>query len=121
MRFVEEKGWEIFNGGLGGDEQRESILIQEQKGTQLLDYVLGSKDVKEKIRELKIWDKIDSDHHPMEIVIEGRDKWRRECRGGKCWKEVWDEEDRERFKQKLEGMMTEGGEVEEEWKKMEVG
>lgn len=44
------------------------------KGNTVIDYVVGNKEVKESIRELRIEDKIDLDHHPMKVVIREKEK-----------------------------------------------
>lgn len=37
-----------------------------------IDYVIGNKEVKEKVKDMRIGDKVDSDHHSMEVGIEGK-------------------------------------------------
>lgn len=61
----------------------------------MIDYVIGALEVRDRIGSMRIGDKVDSDHHPVEIWIEdragrkiGRRKGRREWRG------VWNEEGR---------------------------
>lgn len=72
VKVVEEKGWEIFNENIRGDKKGECTYTGAI-GNTVIDYVLGDKEVKESIREMKIRDKVDSDHHLVEVVIEGRD------------------------------------------------
>lgn len=90
VKFVEEKGWEIFNGSIRGDEERE-YMYTGAKGNTVIDYFIGSKEVKENIKELGIGDKMDSAHHPVKVVTGGREKWRGEGKkGSRCWRKVWD-------------------------------
>lgn len=62
VKFVEEKGWEIFNENIRRDEEGECTYT-EVIGSTVIDYVLGDKEVKESVREIKIGDKVDSDHY----------------------------------------------------------
>jgi len=50
IEFVEEKGWEIFNGNMRGDEEGE-YTFTGGKGNTVIDYIMGSKDVKEELKE----------------------------------------------------------------------
>lgn len=47
-------------------------------------------------------DRVNSDHHPVKALLEGEVKDKRN-RGKyrKCWREVWDDEDRNVFRQKV--------------------
>lgn len=76
--FVEERGWSVFNGNIKGDEEGE-FTYTGGKGNIVIDYVIGSGEVKEKIAEMRIGDKMDSDHHPLEMTIrrEGEERERR--------------------------------------------
>lgn len=48
----------------------------------MIDYVLGNKEVKDRIGEMKVGYRIESDHQLVEVVIKGREEWRRkEWRG----------------------------------------
>lgn len=87
IKFV-EKGWEIFNGNIRGDEEGE-YTYSRAIGSTDIDYVLGDKEVKESTREMTIRDKVDSDHYPVEVVIKkginGRGKSRE---GSRVWRGV---------------------------------
>lgn len=72
--------------------------------------MIGDHKAREKIVRMKVRDRIDSDHHPVDIWIEGGRVGKGRVRGKNCWREVWDEEGRESFKQKLEGMVEMGEE-----------
>jgi len=66
VELVEEKGWSIFNGNMRGDEEGE-FTFTEGKGYTVIDYVIGDEDVRGRIKRMRIGDKIDSDHHPVEV------------------------------------------------------
>jgi len=38
----------------------------------VIDYVIGDEETRGRIRRMKIGDKVDSDHHPPEIWVEGK-------------------------------------------------
>lgn len=50
---MEEKGLEIFNGRIRGDEEEE-LLFTGGMGETVIDYIVGSVKVRERIREMKI-------------------------------------------------------------------
>lgn len=84
---MEEDGWRIFSGCIIGDEEGE-YSFTEGKGNTVIDCVIGDLEVRDKIGSRRIEDKVDSDHHPVEVWIEdragrktGRRKGRRERRG----------------------------------------
>jgi len=102
-------------------DEEEEFTFTGGRGNSTIDYVLGDEEVREEIEELRIGDKINSDHHPVEVKVKGRKrgrmigkKERKERRG------VWDEEGRKEFRQKLGecgGMRNES--IERQWKEME--
>lgn len=36
-----------------------------------MDYVIGDEEVRRKVKKLRVRERIDSDHHPMKIWLEG--------------------------------------------------
>lgn len=85
--FIEERGWMVFNGKVKGDEQGEYTFTGGRGGTAI-DYVLGDKEVKDRIERMRVGDR--TDHQPMEVWIRG--EWeRRGGRGAKerGWRGVW--------------------------------
>lgn len=81
MEFIEEKGWKIFNENIEGDEEGE-FTFTGGKGTTVIDYVLGSKVTKEKIRRRRIGKEVDSDHQPIELVVRGKKRLEEENSSG---------------------------------------
>lgn len=69
---------------------------------------------------MRIGDRVNSDHHPVEVEIKevARVK-RKDCRE-KRWRGVWDEEECRRFREKVGEIKQRGGElaVGEEWERM---
>lgn len=98
---MEENGWGILNGCTRGDEEEE-YSFTGGKGNMVIDYAIGDLEIRERIKSLKIGDRVDSDHHPVEIWIEDRgDRKIRKKKGKREWRGVWDEEGRKEFKQSL--------------------
>ncbi|EZA48016.1 hypothetical protein X777_14457 [Ooceraea biroi] len=53
------------------------------KGCTVIDYILGDREIRESIIEMRVADRIDSDHHPVEVRIKGEKSRKREKRGDK--------------------------------------
>src|SRR5436190_10590343 len=71
VSYIEEMGWSIFNGDMRGDEEGEWTFTGG-RGNTVIDYVIGNEECREKVKRLRVGDRIDSDHHPIEMEIEGR-------------------------------------------------
>lgn len=54
-----------------GDEEGE-YTFTGGKGNTVINYVIGNLEVRDRIGNMRIGDKVDSDHHPMEVWIENR-------------------------------------------------
>jgi len=123
VEWVEEMGWGIMNGSMKGDEEGE-FTFTGGRGNTTIDLVIGDVEVRESIEYMEIGDRIDSDHHPVEVEVKGKEWKRRKGKGEKKeWRGVWDEEGREVFRQRLgevEGGRSESSEdIEVQWKGME--
>lgn len=82
VKFIEEKGWEIFNGNVVRDEEGE-YTFTGGRGNTVMDYIMGGREVKEMIERLKIGLQADSDHQTVEVVIKGGEKGRTKEGGGR--------------------------------------
>ncbi|XP_029176098.1 trichohyalin-like [Nylanderia fulva] len=120
LEFMGERGWSIMNGNTKGDEEGEWTFTGG-RGNTVIDYVIGNEDSGEKVRRLRIRDKVDSDHHPIEVEIEGwQRRERRKSRGGR--RGVWNEEGRRIFEGKVGEIGEIGGgeeEIDGEWERIE--
>lgn len=68
-----EKGQEIRSGREGIMDCRVKVGRKTgDKECTVMDYLIGDEDVKGRIKRMKIGDRIDSDHHSVEIWVEGR-------------------------------------------------
>lgn len=117
--FLEEKGWRIFNGNVRGDEEGE-YTFTGGRGNTVIDYVLGGEEVKERVKRMRIGDRIETDHHPLEVWIRGGESKRKEKeKKYRSSRGVWDEESCRMFRSKLGRMELGKKEIGEEWEKME--
>lgn len=81
VEFFEKIGWSIFNGNIKGDEERKFIFIGG-KGSTMIDYVVRSEDVRSKVGNLRIGDRVNSDQHSLEVLLKGEVRRREGGKGG---------------------------------------
>lgn len=53
-----------------GDEEGE-FTFTEGKGNTVIDYVMEDELMEKKVERIRIGDKVNSDHHPIEVWIRG--------------------------------------------------
>lgn len=89
LEFIENRRWEIFNENIEGDKKGE-FTYTEGRGNTVIDYIIGERETKERIKEMRVGDMVESDHHSLEIRIrekrrEGREKGKERVvgKGGK--------------------------------------
>lgn len=63
-----------------GDEEREYTFTRKVKYT-VIDYIIKDRETKEWVEEMKVWNKIDSDHQPVEVTIRRREKRKEKQKG----------------------------------------
>lgn len=112
LKWLAERGWTVMNGEVTGDEEGECTYIGA-RGETVIDYVCGDKEVKEKVKWMKIGENIESDHQPIIVAIEvegiRRRKWRKrngDKNGNK--RGVWNEAGKNKFKEVIRGIGVEG-------------
>lgn len=66
----------------------------QEKGN---DYIMGDEEVRDCVERMKVGEKVDSDHQPVEVWIRGKRERKRE----EGWKGVWNEEGREAFRESI--------------------
>ncbi|XP_077255453.1 uncharacterized protein LOC143893678 [Temnothorax americanus] len=120
VNSLEERGWEILNGNVRGDEEGE-FTFTGGRGSTVIDYIIGEGEVREKIVSMVVGERVDSDHHPLEVVVrrgeeeEGRrGGWKKRSRG------VWNEEGTKRFIEKIGEVEVKEVELNKEWEEMEI-
>lgn len=100
--------------------RRESLRLRLRRGSTIIDYIIGDSEVRDKIVRMTVGDRVDSDHHPVEVRLEGKVKgiWKG-CKRRKCWRGAWDEESRKEFRRKMGRLEIGGRELDEELEIME--
>jgi len=68
LGIVEDRGWDIKNENMREDEKEELTHIGG-RGKLMLNYVLINQKAWDKIEEMKIGNRTESDHQPLEIEI----------------------------------------------------
>lgn len=96
-----------------GDEEKEFMFTRGRRNT-VIDYIIDI-EVRNKILKMTVEDGVDSNHHPVEVRLEGEVK---RIRNGdkhrKCWRGIWDEEGRNEFNKKMSRLKTGGRELDED-------
>ncbi|XP_044595842.1 uncharacterized protein LOC123272891 [Cotesia glomerata] len=119
-RFIEERGWAILNGCIEGDEEGEWTFVGE-RGCSVIDVVMSDERNRDKILELKVEDRTESDHLPVSVKVIAKgsreEKKDRETRQG-TGRELWTKEGIENFQEGLKDEETTRGSVEEEWESL---
>jgi len=73
------------------------------RGNTVIDYVIGDKEIRGKMNRMRIGERIDSDHHPIEVWIRGKGQEGGRSgviRGDRYWRGIWNKEDKKMFKRK---------------------
>lgn len=58
--FLGELEWSIVSGSVEGEEEREWTFT-EGRGESIIDYVLGNKQTRERMRRMRVEGRVDSD------------------------------------------------------------
>lgn len=82
IEWVQEKGWQIFNGRTEGDWDGEYTYVGA-RGNTMIDYMLVNDRMRRKVRRLEIEGRVESDHMPMVVTIKTREELRKETDKGK--------------------------------------
>lgn len=98
MKWIEENGWGIFSGCIKRDKKRE-YTFTGGKGNMTIDYVLGHKELRERIESMTIEDRIDSDHHPVKVKCRSEEVKRRRRKKEKVWRGIWDQKKKKILKE----------------------
>jgi len=68
LDLVEDREWDIANENMRGDENGELTYIGGREES-VVDYVLVNQKTWDKIEKMKIGNRTESDHQPLEIEI----------------------------------------------------
>jgi hypothetical protein len=106
IEWIEENGWEVLNGNKRGDEEGEVTYVGS-RGETVIDYAIVNEAAWERAKEFKVGERVDSDHLPLEITIEGtnqEEKEKGEMREEekKVVVKVWSEHGVKEYRRRLE-------------------
>ena len=113
LDLINRNGWGILNGNCKGDEEGEWTYIG--RGNSVVDYICNA-ETWEEIEEMKVGERGESDHQPLEIRIRREIKDRKEKRERE-WiiMEEWSENGVEKYREKMRRAEWEGITVNEQW------
>ncbi|KAJ3660702.1 hypothetical protein Zmor_005140 [Zophobas morio] len=98
-------GWEILNGNKEGDEEGEWTYVGA-RGESIIDYGIVNEEAWEEIESFKVGERVESDHMPLEIKIKAKEqeyeKQERRNERKELEKRIWDEEEIQRYRSRLE-------------------
>jgi hypothetical protein len=105
IEWIEENGWEVLNGNKRGDEEGEVTYVGS-RGETVIDYAIVNEAAWERVKEFKVGVRVDSDHLPLEITIEGTNQEEKEKGEMKEEKKVivkvWSEQGVREYRRRLE-------------------
>lgn len=117
LNKIRERGWMILNGSF---EKEGGWTYIGELGTSVIDYVVSNEKAIEEVKKVKEGNRTESDHVPMEVELEGKEKRKRkEDNMVKVERSIWSEEGVEYYHGKCKGWgckKTENGEI---WKELE--
>ncbi|XP_076673700.1 uncharacterized protein LOC143371907 [Andrena cerasifolii] len=103
LEVVEERGWNILNGNMEGDEKGE-YTCTGPRGSTVIDYIITNVEAEEEIKKFTVEERVESDHMPLIAELYGGNKrGEREGNQKERWRErrVWTEEGRREFQIEL--------------------
>ncbi|XP_029054555.2 eukaryotic translation initiation factor 3 subunit A-like [Osmia bicornis bicornis] len=121
LEALRETGWEIMNGNIRRDEEGE-FTYTGARGNTVIDYVIAEEQGKERMKRMGIGDKIDSDHHPIILKMEGWGVGKEEEKERKkpVARGNWSQQGRENFKKEINWKERRRGNLEEDMESMMV-
>lgn len=84
--FIEKRRWIILDGNAKRD-QGGKYTFTGKVGCTVIKYIIKDKETKEWVKEVRVGDKIDLDHQPVEVIIREREKKKETRRKGKFLEE----------------------------------
>ncbi|XP_071581926.1 uncharacterized protein [Temnothorax nylanderi] len=123
--LIQDKGWYVLNGTMVGDWDGEYTFVGA-RGSSVIDYVFCNKKARDFVRELSIGDRVDSDHMPMMVTLEGGgeeegEEGKEERREEEIWKICWDKKAIQKYRESTDSIIWEHdlqGSVEDKWQKL---
>lgn len=95
IKMIGERGWNILNGNIYGDEEGEYTYLGPQ-GNSVIDYIITNTEALEKVERMKVGNRIDTDHQPVTVYLTGHNLAEEEGETTKLT-EDWSEVQKEQF------------------------
>lgn len=73
INWIKEKGFYIINGAIDGDWEGEFTYVGT-RGSSVIDYILVNEGLYDRVKKLKIDERVESDHMPLNVYIELEEK-----------------------------------------------
>lgn len=116
--MIKESGWTILNGNMQGDEEGEYTYIGKQ-GSTVIDYVITNEKALDRIGELRVGEKVDSDHQPLEIELKSKiHRTREEKETDTREYAIWGEEERMKYEARTAEAEFGKETLEESWREI---
>jgi len=116
---IQKQGLGILNGNTRGDDQGE-WTFEGAQGRSVIDYAICNIEAWEKVKSMKIGERTESDHMPLEIemniIIQKEDKEVKEEE--KIQIEDWSVEGCRVYEENLRSRKETVGNIQEEWEEL---
>lgn len=99
--------------------KRGEFTFTGGKRNTIINYTIGDKEAKEETDRMRVGNKVDSNHQPVEVWIKGEEEKEVGGRKRRRWRGTWNEKGSDRFIKKLENIKLGDGKIGEEWDKVE--
>ncbi|CAD6229117.1 GSCOCG00012085001-RA-CDS, partial [Cotesia congregata] len=119
-KFLSERGWAIANGSIKGDEEGEWTFVGE-RGCSVIASVLSNNKLQEKIMEVKVEERVESDHMPVVAGIRvkrDRSGGRRKRAVNGTTRGIWSKESTRKFEEEFKEWDGVKSSVEEDWQEL---
>ena len=97
LEWVNERGWTILNGTTPSDRSGQWTFVGA-RGSSVIDYVIANRQANEKVLDMEVQCRVESDHLPLVVTFSARTNARinsavpaETARGEKGHKVVWSE------------------------------
>lgn len=79
LKLIEERGWNILNGNMRGDESGEYTFIGA-RGYSVIDYIIVNSEALNKTKKMKVGCRCETEHQPVIMEIKGTRQREKETR-----------------------------------------
>ncbi|KYM97841.1 hypothetical protein ALC62_11466 [Cyphomyrmex costatus] len=114
LKVMEEEGWGIMNGRKQGNEKGEWIYSGGRGESVVIDYVIGNIEAWREVKELRVEERVESDHYPISVRIERGENRNEKRRGRRETRRMmdWSEKGRNTFTRRMGELCIKENEIE---------